>query len=235
MKEYWQHIEHYRWEGFHAFSDRIPQEEWGNTEEAEVYLQKYWLDSNDFNQLWFPIMDRVFATEAVELPDMMFETGFQLIPQVGGAVFVEEEFELLKASMRHTKDKFFVVIENTPKSISPPEDPPFRMRYPTDITWAELMSGNYISSMIFEATMKSYFVFGDSGLWGKYAATDYYLPLDITGFKPEYAQVFTEKFKLPEGDDEQNIREWLPPEYRLRLPPKYSRSFKQQHDETPSS
>jgi hypothetical protein len=219
MKQYAPHVEHYRWEGFHAFSSRIPREEWGNTEQAEVYLGKYWLDSNEFNKVWLPVMGQVFASEPEELPDMMFKPGFQLIPQLGGAVFIKEDFDLLQECMKETNDTHFVIIENAVKRTSPPEDPPFRMKYPSNITWAEVMSGNYISSMIFEASMKSYFIFGDSGLWGKYAATDYYLPVDIIGFKLEYAQVFTDKFKVPSGEDQQEIMQCLKPEYQLRLPP----------------
>jgi hypothetical protein len=234
MKEYGRHVEHYRWEGFSTFS-RIPREEWGDAKQAEIYLGRYWLDSDEFNKIWRPVMDKVFASEAEELPDMMFSAGFEVIPQVGGALFTEDQFESLQTCMKAVNDRHLVIIENARHVTWPPEDPPFRMKYPAHITWTELMSGNYISAMIFEATMKSFFVFGDTGLWGKYGATDYHLPLDLVGFRPDYTQVFTENFKFPEGDDEQNIREWLPPEYGLRLPPKYSRRFKQQHDEAPSS
>jgi hypothetical protein len=64
----------------------------------------------------------------------------------------------------------------------------------------------------------NFFVFGDSGRWGKYAASDYhYTPLDIIGFKSELADIFREQFKQPKEDWE---------EIQKRLPQKYKKIIK---------
>lgn len=87
------------------------------------------------------------------------------------------------------------------------------MSYPSDITWEKLTSGNFISTSLLEMSYNEYFVFSESGNWEKYSANDYEQPLDIIGFKPEYASIFKKNFEqLPE--EWEKIKEWLPPEYK---------------------
>ncbi|HEV2830341.1 MAG TPA: hypothetical protein VGW31_00045, partial [Hanamia sp.] len=95
-------------------------------------------------------------------------------------------------------------------------EPMFRMKFPVNITWKELTSGNYISAVLLEMGYNAYFVFSGSGNWGKYSANDYDYPLDIIGFKPELAPIFQEYFKQPKEEREE-IREWLPQEYKALI------------------
>jgi hypothetical protein len=60
---------------------------------------------------------------------------------------------------------------------------------------------------------KEYFVFGETGNWGRYVANDYESPLDILGFKREVANIFRSKFALSEAE-EREIAGILPPAYR---------------------
>ena len=90
------------------------------------------------------------------------------------------------------------------------------MRFPSDINWQELNSGNFVSSTLLESIHKEFFVFGESGLWGKYSANDYDFPLDIIGFKGVHEELFTEVFKQTEHELK-NVKKHLPKEYISHL------------------
>ena len=89
----------------------------------------------------------------------------------------------------------------------------FKMKFPVNTSWEELISGNYISAVILEMSYNEYFVFGASGMWGKYSANDYKYPLDIIGFKSEFEAVFKHQLKQ-QKEEQDEILEWLPLEYK---------------------
>lgn len=62
-------------------------------------------------------------------------------------------------------------------------EPMFRMKFPVNITWEELTSGNYISAVLLEMSYNEYFVFGNSGSYGKYSANDYEHPMDMNSLE----------------------------------------------------
>ena len=81
------------------------------------------------------------------------------------------------------------------------KEPIFRMKFPMDICWDELTSGNFASAILLEMPHKEYFVFGESGSWGKYVANDYEFPLDVLGFRREIANIFRDKFSLTDAEE----------------------------------
>jgi hypothetical protein len=189
-------------------------------EQTEAYFENCWLNKNEYLEKWLSIKETVFDRDAKRLPDMMFRDDLQFIPLRGGSIFTPEDFKLLQECMLHTGDRYFVIVqnENVMPTIYVPDEPPLvhpllRFKYPANITWEELMNGGYISMELFQWFYKDYFVFGDSGKWGKYVANDYEYPLDIIGFRREYDSVFREKFKMSE-EERQEIVKWLPPAYK---------------------
>ncbi len=86
------------------------------------------------------------------------------------------------------------------------------MIYSAKITWQEIISGNFISTVLFNFPEKEYFVFGDSGFWGKYSANEYRYPLEIIGFKREYQSLFSKQYKSLMITDEKKreIKELIP-------------------------
>jgi len=72
-----------------------------------------------------------------------------------------------------------------------------------------------------ESIHKEFFVFGESGLWGKYSASDYKYPIDIIGFKPEYQAIFQDEFCQNEADLK-DIQNNLPDLYKSAL---YNKRF----------
>jgi hypothetical protein len=152
---------------------------------------------------------------------------------LGGGTFVKKDFLLLQACMREIGEKYFVVIENTALSYEGYEaykaayrkekeqllGPRLKFKYPVNIEWEEIATGDFPTDfMLCVVGCREFYVFGESGLWGKYAANDCYTPdiappggpLDILGFKDECAALFQEKFHTcMTKSEKQTAREFL--------------------------
>jgi len=193
-----------------------------------LYAQKHWLEESEYLTKWQPIQDQIFDPKAKYLPDMMFNPGFELMPMVGGCAFDKEDFLLVKSCMQQVVDQYFVMIENYAYSlaISRVSDTNgiYRFKYPSSITWKELQSAGSLSNeLLFGFGPEEFYIFGDSGVWGKYAANDYWdkarnpagTPLEIIGYKKEYEPIFAKKFaNLLDEEEKARTKAWLPPAYQ---------------------
>jgi hypothetical protein len=184
----------------------------GNKKIALEYLKRYFISEEDYIQKWKPVQNSIFQNEKVGLPEKVFKDEFSLIAIRGGILFEREDFENLQSCIKVIGDKSWVIIQNDFGGTV--KRPLLRMKYPLNVTWEELMNGNFVSTVLFEMSANEYFVFSESGSWGKYSANDYEYPLDIIGFKPELTTVFQKYFKQPERE---KIREWLPQEYKALI------------------
>jgi hypothetical protein len=213
MIEYIRHIDEYPNYGHSSFSTLVPSDQWGDKKLAEEYLRKYWLAEQEYLSVWKPIQDKIFV-QGKSLPDLVYRPDFRMIALRGGCLFLKEDFKQLQRAMQEVGEDYFVIIQHSQDFTE--GEPMFRMKFPVNITWEELISGNYISAVLFEMSYNEYFVFSKSGSWGKYSANDYEYPLDIIGFKPELAHIFQEHFSQPKEEREE-IREWLPQEYKALI------------------
>lgn len=214
MIEHTKILNEYAHNAYSMYSKSIPESEWGNKEIASEYLKSYFLSIDEYTQKWEPIQRSIFQNELKGLPAKVFKEGFTLMAIRGGILFEREDFENLQNCIKAIGDKNLVIVQNDFGGAV--EKPLLRMKYPVDITWKSLMSGNFVSTVLFEMFANEYFVFSESGNWGKYSANDYENPLDIIGFKPELAHIFQEHFKQAKEEQEE-IREWLPPEYKALI------------------
>ena len=115
------------------------------------------------------------------------------------------------------------MVENYDYAVKYYDNPgyPYKVKYPVNITWEEISSGGFVSDEIIEGFgIKEYFVFGESGIWGKYDANDDIIncrPLHMLGFSKAYTSLFVEKFKNYLDEDEElkaQVKSWLPPAYK---------------------
>jgi hypothetical protein len=211
MKEYLPILDVYSLEGYEMYSSIIPASQWGNRQAAQSYLERYWLPAAEYELTWKQQQDRIFSNQEAGLPEMVFRPGYELQVARGGCLFVQEEFVRLQKCTQAIGEKFLFVIENTFGGRV--KEPIFRMKFPVGIRWDELTCGNFASAILLEMPHKDYFVFGESGVWGKYVANDFEFPLDILGFKREVADAFRDKFRRSEAEDRE-IAQFLPPAYR---------------------
>lgn len=204
-------LKKYSSEYYLIYSTLLTESNWGNKDIALKYLKKYYLPEDEYLEKWKPIQNLVFTNQDKSLPEMMFQQGFSLLAIRGGVLFDKEEFEKLQRCINQIGDKKLFIIQNdfggTLNTV------PFRMSFPSNISWDELMSGNFISTVIFEMFANEYFVFSESGKWGKYCANNYENPLDIIGFNNNYSHAFTKVFKQSHIEM-QEVKQWLPSIYR---------------------
>jgi hypothetical protein len=210
MKAYDRHLEEYRSYPFSSFSSIVPANEWGDKALASAYLEKYWLDEQEYHDQWKSIQERIFDANAM-FPARVFKQGFEMIALRGGCLFMEDDFLKLQRAAMAVGDQFMVVIQHSQEFTM--GEPMFSLKFPVDITWDELSNGNYISAVLLEMGYNNYFVFGESGSWGKYAANDYEFPLDIIGYQPELAPIFLKAFEQS-MEEKAEIHAGLPEEYR---------------------
>jgi len=210
MIEFLKHIEFYESYQWAGFSRLVPEPNWGNKDLAEEYLNKYWLSKQEYKSFWKPIQDKIFISKN-GFPDLIFNSEYELLALRGGCLFLQEDYEQLQKVLLKIGETEFVIIQSTQDFTE--GEPMFKMKFPVNTSWEELISGNYISAVILEMSYNEYFVFGASGMWGKYSANDYKYPLDIIGFKSEFEAVFKHQLKQ-QKEEQDEILEWLPLEYK---------------------
>lgn len=178
--------------------------------QTEAYFERYWLLKSEYNAKWKSILETIYVVSGPNFPHVKFHSGFEFLALRGGRVFTEQDFSFLSHCIKNIGDENFVLVENVDENNPHHGEPPLRFKFPSCITWSELMAGGYVSQELFEAPVKEYFVFGDTGTWGKYVANDYVYPLDIVGFQRRYSELFKKQFAPL---IEPQTAEWLPREY----------------------
>lgn len=174
---------------------------------ARIFLDKYLFDEDEYFSKWKKIEDIIFQNKEIGLPKKIIKNEYSYFFGRGGVLFDERDFNFLQECILRIGDKNLIIVQNDFGEKM--ESPILRMKFPADISWRELMSGNFISSFLFEMPFNEYFVYSESGLWGKYAANDYDFPLDVVGYKSEIGYAF-EKYKRISEEDTEDILEWIP-------------------------
>lgn len=211
MNKFNQIIDYYAVHWWSSFSKLTPETNWGNKKIAQSYLEKYWLSKEDYLNIWKPIQNRIFIEKTQGLPELIFRESFHLLALSGGCLFTERDFLNIQKCILKIGGKNLVVIENDFGKES--QEPLLTFVFPSDITWIELTSGNYMSSLLLESNYKEFFVFSENGLWGKYAANDYEYPFDIVGYHPDYSLIFKNNLSSLYSSEDQ-VKTWLPTIYR---------------------
>jgi hypothetical protein len=171
------------------------------------FLEKYWLSEKEYLNTWLPIKNKIFRVNSICLPDLMFNPGFDLIFLLGGLLFYEEYFNAFKKCIDSTGDTHFVIIQNANE-----DEVPFHLKFPSKISWLELLDGGAVSFEVFKRPIRDYYVFGDTGSWGKYLSDEY--SLDIIGFREEYKNTFMKNVGIYIKEQKEDVLKKLPPSYK---------------------
>lgn len=184
-------------------------------ENSKEYLTKYWLSKQEYFSKWKVIQSILFSEK--EFPEMVFKPGFELLVRKGGVLFEQKEFKLLKECIKTTKDSCIIIVEDYNEEHPPHNSGPIlRFKYPASITWEEINIGDGISYELLQRPIRNFFVFGDTGRWGKYVANDYELPIDVFGFTKEFEVSFKQKFQVSKEEHDE-LECFLPNEYKVRI------------------
>ncbi len=159
----------------------------------------------------------------------LFNEGFVLRPVMAGGLFTKETLAGLNKCMQMIGDKRFAIVEDIDKKKEPRfsdngfKIPQLKFSYPFGIAWEDYMIhkvGGILEGISLELLLaaRNYYVFGDSGEWGKYTANDadQGLGVAIFGFKPKYLDLFRTYFPVPE-EERGALEAPLPEHYRKRI------------------
>jgi hypothetical protein len=167
MKEFEDHLVVYNQNHPHQYFSDIPEEEWGDVAAARTFLEKYWLNQDEYESIYVPILRKIFDINHFP-PARNFHNDFHCFTVRGGALFGDFDFPWFIDCLNHVNEKNFIVIQNIYQY--PCKEPAFRMKFPIDITYDELYSGNYISGVLIDMLCYDYFIFGETSTWGMYVA-----------------------------------------------------------------
>lgn len=183
---------------------------------SQHYLQKFYLNEEDYSKKWKYLHEKFFKIE-VEFPGWVFNLDWQIIPSKGGVLFVEKDLEIFKEFMKIAGDKSFSIIEHGEASIDPSDNSPtLQFQYPSNVKWNDLSIGDGISYELYSRVVRNYYVMGGSGMWARFVANDYKIPLDIFTIHKDYLASFKCIFQnyLPDFEE---IVDWLPELYKDKI------------------
>jgi hypothetical protein len=169
--------------------------------QSKLFLDNFWLTEKEFQDNWLKIKNHIFNSVAKNLPDKIFNNGYEEVIKQGGVLFTQAEYEMLQECMKKAGDKYFIILENSSvRKIESGQLPHLQFKFPVNTTWEELNNGDEhfpdISYELLWVMNKDFYVFGDSALWGKYSAIDYFdTPFEILGFKQNISSCFRSRFK----------------------------------------
>ena len=199
-----------------TFSEEVTRKQ------TEGYFEKYWLTEDEYLRKWHSIKVSIFNQDSLRLPDLMFNEDFELLPLVGENIFVsQEDFNISKDLMRLAGDNYFSIVQNEKHLVEIYNGseyvihPFLRFRYPVEISWDEIKSGGLATDELFQGYYKEYFIFGDSGKWGRYAANDYEDPSDELMLTPINLMGFRKDHPL---NLKTNFEQRIPSEWVAKLP-----------------
>jgi hypothetical protein len=188
------------------FSFYTHKEYIGIPNEVIKYLEKYWLNKEELDKIWKPIRNTIFKGDFWSLPDGIFPKDFETITLIGGSVLHNEEYyKRVQQCMNEAGDKYFIIVEDydesNPPGNSPPQPgvidwPPLHFKFPSNIGYKEVMSGEFVSEEVMWVGDRNYFFYGDSRNWGIYAE-DGFNSLSFIGFKSNSPHCFIIISKYP--------------------------------------
>jgi hypothetical protein len=203
-------LEKYHHEGWRLWSQRLGATEWGDVPAARGYLERYWLPSADLSE-WHTRAESVFGAQALSATEPVFPDDWKLRPMLGGVVMIESQWVALRRLAGLAGDQEIAVLEKFGSAES--DDPPIRLRFPVTATWQDLLSGNFMSSIVFEMLYKEYLVLGNSGSWGMFSATEHEMPFNIVALTGALDALVGDEFRAT-PDEWATIRDMLPEQYR---------------------
>ncbi|MGB6143438.1 MAG: hypothetical protein WBG33_03990 [Rhodanobacter sp.] len=143
-----------------------------------IYINRFWLDAQTLVEKWAPVLDRSFVIKDGSVSIAPIK---DVDLQVGGVLFVEEEFEKFRRIAFRLGAQDFVVIENVGQKnwIEITDRSFFRFSYPLSITWEDISKSCAVAEDIFLRPIRAYFVVTDNGRLGKYTNNDAARPYDL--------------------------------------------------------
>ena len=157
---------------------------------ALSFLENHALSDDDYLHECIPIMQNIFKPiDAGEFDiftsslNMLFQQGYNMSLHISSPMFSEETYHFIQDICLACGDRYFYIIEDGDDTTT------FHLRMPVTTNWEQLLSGGFISAVLFSMPYNKYRVFGDSGSWGKWC--------DYENAWSDY-EIFGSRLDLPE-------------------------------------
>lgn len=209
-------LDEYSTEGYFLYAgkeDDSDLEKWRNVETANKYLERFWLDCEEYKNIWKPIQQKLYSSATSTFPNLLFPKDVYVFLRVAGVSLTKENLEEIKKLMKELGESHFVLIQNNHGIENANSLPNFKMKYPVSISWSELMSGGFISTALFEMWHNEYFIFGSSGAWARYVANEYELPIDLLAVKDFLIKSVNSNFCNSQADSKE-LEKIVPESYK---------------------
>ena len=117
---------------------------------------------------------RLTASQSFELLTMdikqLLRSELLHFTYISSPLFSEADFHLMQSIGKHFGDTLLYVVEY--EGCEDCADMAFKLKFPIDISWEEFTSGGCISFALTRVFYNRYYVFGNSGKWGKWCDYD---------------------------------------------------------------
>lgn len=166
-------------------------------DKAYAYLRKYAIDEDEyccqtlqlFRKVFRNMLDANYNISSIDIASV-FRSGFQSEVHVASPIFSKETYLLFQEMCSAYGDRMFYILEDELCE----EDTAMvvKLKFPVSTTWNEIMSGEFLSNAILRTACRNYYMFGDSGKWGRWCDYDNnWLDYEIMG----YSQVLPETLR----------------------------------------
>lgn len=155
---------------------------------TKKYLEKYLLTQKEWLDKWLSLKTKIF-NKNINSNKNTFNKEFRTIIRYDENPFTKENFLKFQQKILSLGEIEFVIIEDeVNRPIFDSEDlPVLKLKYPSSIQWEQLNNDNVekyeISKEIFQDMYRNFFIFGRSGTWGVYIATENDIPFTMIGFQ----------------------------------------------------
>ena len=181
----------------YGINDSMSQEE--SMKKARAFLHQYAMSDSEYNNICIPAMRKIFVSKPETYFDIrnmgvgeLFGVESDYFTYLSSPLFWKETYELIQAVCKDYGDQYIFIVEEERCEECP--EAAFKLKIPISNSWEVVSEGGFIADVLFNMFNNNYYVFGDSGNWGKWCDYDNdYLDYEVFGYKYVMASVLSYK------------------------------------------
>lgn len=195
-------------------------------QKGKYFLQKYAMDEKVFRNECFPIMQKIYKSTTdmpFNIQNMsirnIFQNGYKKSILINSPLFNKDHFLAIQKIAEAYKEKNFFIIEDEMCEDSP--EMAFKLKIPVNLTWEELTNGGCISDVVLNMPQNDFYVFGESGKWGRWC--DYenpWIDYEVFGYIEDNQEVhdYLYRYVLSKSEYDKNFSNMgIPPIIKSHL------------------
>lgn len=177
-------------------------------EQAKAFLHQYAMSDSEYNNICIPAMRKIFVSKPETYFDIrnmgvgeLFGVESDYFTYLSSPLFWKETYELIQAVCKDYGDQYIFIVEEERCEECP--EAAFKLKIPISNSWEVVSEGGFIADVLFNMFNNNYYVFGDSGNWGKWCDYDNdYIDYEVFGYKDSNAAILAYKdyFSISKND-----------------------------------